>query len=106
MYVTIRIPIEPRTQLLEVPEAAVRPGNLVWRVRQGKLAIVPVNFVALADAAGAEGSRTALIHVEGSRDEATSSRLQPGDQVVVSALQFVRSGMAIETAVAGEQSGS
>jgi multidrug efflux pump subunit AcrA (membrane-fusion protein) len=105
MYVTIRIPIEPKTRLLEVPEAAVRPGNVVWRVRGGELAIVPVNFVALAEAE-AEGSRGALIYVDASSDASQPGALQPGDQVVVSPLHYVRTGMAIETAVVGEQSGS
>ena len=49
MYVTIRIQVDPQTPLLDIPEVAVRPGNKVWRVRNGKLAIIPVNFVTLLE---------------------------------------------------------
>ena len=92
MYVTIRIQVDPRTPLLKVPEPALQPGNIAWRVRDGKLALVPVSFVMLLEGNSTDigAVREALIYVEDAR------QLSAGDQVVTSPLTFVRTGMEVE----------
>jgi len=98
MYVTIRIQVDPETPLLEVPEDAVQPGNIVWRVRENKLAIIPVNFVTLLEQSADDGVnvRDALIYVD------DPGQLTASDQVVVSPLTFVRTGMDVEVSAAEE----
>ncbi len=92
MYVTIRIQVDPETPLLSLPEEALRPGNQVWRMRSGKLAIIPTNFVTLLERSADEGqvSHDVLVCVD------DPSLLTAGDQVIVSPLTFVRTGMDIE----------
>ncbi len=92
MYVTIRIQVDPRTPLLKVPESALQPGNIAWRVRDGKLARVPVSFVMLLEGNSTDTGavRETLIYVEDAR------QLSAGDQVVTSPLTFVRTGMDVE----------
>ena len=99
MYVTIRMQVNPETPLLDIPEEAVRPGNQVWRVRNGKLAIIPTNFITLTARSTDEGKpqHDVLAYVD------DPSQLTAGDQVVVSPLTFVRTGMDIEVSEAGEQ---
>ncbi len=99
MYVTIRIQVDPATPLLSIPEDALRPGNQVWRVRNGKLAIIPTHFVTLLTRLTDEGRevRDVLVYVD------DPSRLTAGDQVVVSPLTFVRTGMDIEVSDLGEK---
>ncbi len=103
MYVGVRIRVNPETPLLEIPEEAVRPGNRVWRVRKGKLAIIPVHFVTVLDdsgdgpptdrlEAGNKRSRNALVYVD------DASLLSGGDKVVTSPLTMVRSGMTVQMA--------
>ncbi len=93
MYVTVRIHARPTMELLEIPERALQPGNMIWRVRNKKLSIVPVNFVTLLDVPGSKGeadsSRDVLIYLD------DPSQLAAGDRVVVSPLAFVRSGMNV-----------
>jgi multidrug resistance efflux pump len=99
MYVTVRIQVEPRTALLRIPETALQPGNVVYRVRDQELAIVPVRFVRVVSSPATDAATTtaALIYVE------DPDALTAGDQVVVSQLAFVRSGM--EVAVFAESEG-
>jgi multidrug efflux pump subunit AcrA (membrane-fusion protein) len=99
MYVTIRIQVDPDTPLLSIPEDALRPGNQVWRVRNGKLAILSSHFVTLLEHSADEGgeARDVLVYVD------DASQLTAGDQVVVSPLTFVRSGMDIEVSEVEER---
>jgi multidrug efflux pump subunit AcrA (membrane-fusion protein) len=48
MFVTVRVLITPQVPLVSVPEEALKPGNVVWCVRDGKLAAVPVQIVQTA----------------------------------------------------------
>ena len=53
MFVTIKIRVQTPFSLIQVPEAAIRPGKRVWTVREGKLQIVgPVQLVKLVSANG------------------------------------------------------
>ena len=42
MYVTVLIDCRPEHPVLRIPESAMRPGNVVWLVREGKLRQVTV----------------------------------------------------------------
>ena len=90
MFVTVRIPVEPKLRLLEIPARALRPGNVVWRVRGGKLTLVEVELVRLVGGSGESVSDRAIIHVE------DAEALRAGDAVAVTPLLFVKSGMKIE----------
>jgi len=79
MYVTVKIHAEPQAKLVRVPEAAVRPGNKVWVVRDGKLAILDVHVVQTAD-------DTVIV---------LAGPLKDGDPVVVTPLAEVQQGMAV-----------
>ncbi len=98
MYVTVRIQVTPETPLLEVPEQGVRPGNQVWCVRDGKLVILPVNFVTMIDDNNVQqnGDRQALVYVDPPNAPDGASSLAAGDQVIITPLVFVRTGMDIK----------
>lgn len=91
MFVTVEIPVEPELRLLEIPARALRPGNVVWRIREGKLTLIDVELVRLTDGPSGRGDHEsrAIIHIE---DE---SALRAGDAVAVTPLLFVKSGMDI-----------
>jgi multidrug efflux pump subunit AcrA (membrane-fusion protein) len=96
MFVSIRIQAYPQTPLLRIPEEALQPGedenNVVWRVRDGRLVIIPVQFVSLINSTDRPegGTHDALIYVT------TPDSLQAQDQVVVSPMASVRSGMEVQ----------
>lgn len=97
MYVEIRIDVTPKTPLLEIPEQGLQPGNLVWCVRDSKVMILPVNFISLrttSDAGGSE-NRQALIYVDDTAPGGSAS-LKAGDEIVISTLDYVRTGMEVE----------
>lgn len=81
MYVTVRIPIDSPVPLLKLPTEAVRPGEQLWVVRDGRVVIVP----------------TSLVRVEGdvALVRQTGSALQAGDRVIISPLAAVADGMAV-----------
>ncbi len=83
MYVTVRIPITSSVPLLEVPAEAVRPGEQLWIVRDGKLKVVTVELVRV------DGD-SALLRQQ-------SVVLKVGDQIVTSPLASVSDGMAVTT---------
>lgn len=82
MYVELTIHAQPNATLLKVPERTIQPGNTVWRVRDGKLDIVPLANVRLLD-------DMALLPAAG-------SPLEPGDLIVTSPLAAVVEGMQVE----------
>ena len=43
MFVTVKLSVPTSRPLLAVPEAAIRPGNRIWAVRDGQLSIERVN---------------------------------------------------------------
>ena len=82
MFVKLLIHTRPQTPLLNVPELAMRPGNRVWRVRDGKLSVVPIQVISsMKDWAVIQPK------IEG--------QLTTADKVVVSPLAMVEEGMAI-----------
>ena len=72
----------------EVPALAVRPGNEIWVVRDGTLAIVPVRVIQRSD-------EVAYI---------TTPSLSEGGQVIVSNLNAPIEGMAVRVAAAEQGS--
>lgn len=81
MYVTIEIPLKGNVSLLEIPETAIRPGNLVWVVREGKLHAEKIRVV---DTSGDQ----LLV-------EMGVSGLQPGDRAVTSPMSVANEGMLV-----------
>ncbi|NQV23461.1 MAG: HlyD family efflux transporter periplasmic adaptor subunit [Rhodopirellula sp.] len=81
MYVSLEFHVDPRVPLLRVPEAAVRAGNILWLVRDGKLERHTANVARVVNG-------FALI-------PATKSGLQPGDLVVTSPLASELSGQPV-----------
>ncbi|MGB9689250.1 MAG: hypothetical protein ACPLY8_10210, partial [Thermogutta sp.] len=75
MYVSVRIHVNPKMAVLRVPERAIQPGNVVGRVRDGKLRMVPVEF--------------AQVVPEGALVIAPPELLREGDSVAVSPTPFV-----------------
>lgn len=81
MFVTVMIHSQPEAALLRIPAKAVRPGNVVWKAREGKLSIEPVHII---EARGDD----VILH-------AAASNLAAGDSIIVSPLPVVNSGMAV-----------
>lgn len=82
MYVTVRIPIKSRVPLLQVPAVAIRPGQQLWLVRDGKLQIIDVMLARIFET-------SALVQ------QHEDSVLRVGDKVVISPLASVTNGMAV-----------
>tara|TARA_R110002111_G_scaffold18931_2_gene46258 strand:+ start:91408 stop:92859 length:1452 start_codon:yes stop_codon:yes gene_type:complete len=81
MYVSIEIPLVGNVSLLKIPETAIRPGNLVWVVRDGKLHSEKIRVV---DTSGD------LLMVE-----LGASGLKPGDHAVTSPLSTASEGLQV-----------
>lgn len=75
MYVSVRIHVNPKMPVLRIPERAFQPGNVVGRVRDGKLRMVPVEL--------AQVTGTGALVV------APPEILREGDRVAVSPTPFV-----------------
>jgi len=81
MYVKVQLHTTPSEPLLSVPEIAVRPGNAVWAVRDGKL-----SHFTLPAARVTQGSVLVAPQV---------TELRAGDKVVVSPLPAAKEGMTV-----------
>ena len=84
MFVDVRIHTEPENPLVRVPDLAVRPGNRVWLLRDGQLAIQK------AVVAGVSGDDLLI--------DGHASGIKAGDRAIVSPLAEAVDGMAIEEA--------
>lgn len=82
MFVVTHIHASPDIELVAVPERAVRPGSVVWAVRDGKLAICHVEIVKI---------KNDIAYVD-----ATVSDLKSGAEVIVSPLAVSVDGMTVE----------
>ena len=83
LYVTIRIEVAPDADLVTLPERAVRPGNVIWRVIDDAIQIRTVQIAQVTRG-------VVLIHAD-------SRGLVAGDHVVVSPLATVKEGMPVRT---------
>jgi len=81
MFVTVRIKIDPQVALLGIPVNAVRPGDRLWVLRDGKLAIEPINVAIRVDG-------EALV-------VATTTSVKAGDEVITSPLPLAIEGMSL-----------
>lgn len=86
MYVKVLLHGGANEPLLSVPEGAVRPGNTVWVVRDGKLAHLHLPAARVAH-------DTVLVAPQ-------VTQLKPGDRVVVSPLPVAEDGMVVRTEAA------
>ena len=91
MYVTVALPVVPKTPLIEIPTEALRPDGQVWSVSNDRLVIHRVEVVrVLRD--------SVLIRAD-------STRLTPDDHVVVSPLATTYDGMTVRVRKTGASSG-
>jgi len=81
MYVTVTIHARPEIELLRLPERAIRPGNVVWTVREGRLNVDDVEVVQVVD-------EVAVVHAD-------RGQLVAGDRVIVSPLVIAEPNMAV-----------
>jgi len=81
MYVTVQLHAKPHIAIVSIPEGAVRPGNVVWRVVNGKLSIEQVTVIKVQD-------NTVLVLSD-------PQHLQAGDQIVVSPIAAAHDGMEV-----------
>jgi len=77
--VTVKIHTKPQASLVRISEAAVRPGNKVWVVRDGKIEILEVH----------------VVETTGNDAIVRAGPLEAGDHVVVTPLAEVRESMAV-----------
>lgn len=82
MFVQLLIHADPGTTLLRIPERCIQPGNVVWRVKDGRLDRVALRNHYLLD-------DSVLIPM-------ASSPLEPGDQLVISPLPVAVDGMQVD----------
>lgn len=81
MFVALEIHTEPQSDLLQVPEIAVQPGNRVWKVGGNRLQSADVRVVEISD-------DVAIL-------QADADLLAPGDRVVISPLASPPDGTTV-----------
>lgn len=81
MYVTISVHAQPQMTLLEIPQQAVQPGNVVWHVTDGRLMIRRLRVADSTD-------EVVLVYAE-------ASGLQAGMRLVCSPLALATNGMSV-----------
>lgn len=89
MFVHVRAVGRGDRTMLRLPQRGVQPGNVVWRVRDGRLDIVPV------EVAGSEGDDVLVDNVLLAGEGAS---LRAGDRIVVSPLATAVAGMPVREA--------
>lgn len=82
MYVQVTMHVESNRQLLRLPDRVVQPGNVVWRVREGKLDVVRLRNVTLLN-------DQVIV-------PATPEGLNAGDQIVATPLATATEGMSVD----------
>ncbi len=92
MYVTIEVQAAPNIPLWVVPKDAVRPGKILWLVRDGKLAKQSVRIVQTLE--------------DGVAIHAAGAKLSTADRVVVSPLAYPYEGRPVREAGSEEEASS
>ncbi len=87
MFVTVHIHAQPGAELLRVPEEAVRPGNRLWLVNDGKLRTAEVRVVQRHEG-------YAVVQGIGNR-EAEKPSVSAGMRAITSPLAVVEEGMHV-----------
>lgn len=90
MFVTVELRTNPREELVEVPEEAIRPGGVVWRVAEGKLQRLQIRVARVFNG-------RAFIH--------SGSGISDGDAIVTSPLSTETSGTEVEISNGRKQAG-
>ncbi len=83
MFVEVNIQVTPRSKLLRLPSAAIKPGNRVWTVEDGRLVANEARVVqsrgeevlVLADTGGLSAGDAIVVSPLSSPDEGTEVRL-------------------------------
>jgi multidrug efflux pump subunit AcrA (membrane-fusion protein) len=81
MFVRVRLHVPLKESLLTVPEAAIRPGNKLWVVRDGRLRVQPTTVVQV------HNGQALLMPAD--------ANVSVGTQAVTSPLPFVVDGMEV-----------
>lgn len=81
MFVTVDLKASPKVPLLEMPLTALRPGNEIWLVEDGKLRVRPVRVAKLLD-------DSVLVHHD-------PDNVSGGDKVVTTPLAVAIDGMQV-----------
>ena len=82
MFVTARIHVQPPVALLQMPQHAVQPGNVVWRVEEGVAGRVPITVAKLLE------DRVLV--------QADASAIAAGDRVIVSTVDGLSDGTLVQ----------
>lgn len=82
MFVHVELRTLPSEELIAVPEKAIRPGEVIWMVQNGKLQRLNVRVARVFGG-------IALLHAAG-------SGIRNGDAIVVSPISTETSGMPVE----------
>jgi hypothetical protein len=82
MFVVARIHASPHVELVAVPDRAVRPGGVVWAVRDGQLVIRDIEIVKIEND---------VVYID-----AAVSGLKAGEEVIVSPLATSVDRMPVE----------
>ena len=88
MFVHVRIHAQPNADLLRVPYDAMRPGNRLWLINDGKLRIVEVRVVQRQEG-------YAIVRAKAGGSDAASHRISAGMRVVTSPLAVAEEGMTL-----------
>jgi multidrug efflux pump subunit AcrA (membrane-fusion protein) len=94
MYVDVELHTQPQVDLFQIPIGAVRPGKVLWLVRDGKLTRTTVDIVQ-HDQVGDTDQGMVVVYSPG-------SVLKAGDQVVVSPLSYPHEGLAVTSEKAAQ----
>ena len=116
MFVRVQFQVKPTETLLSIPSAAIRPGNVVWVVRDGKLRTIAVRVARRI-------GKHILIYQESQRNteslqknnsnlesvskqtekesdpqkqSANAASLSTKDRLIVSPLSFIQDGLEVE----------
>ena len=81
MYVTVTLPVRPKTRLIEIPAEAVRANGQVWSVKDNRLVVHRVQAARVL-------SNSVLVR-------AGETNLKPDDRVVISPLSTTFDGMPV-----------
>ncbi len=86
MFVTVRIHAQPNAELLRVPEDAIRPGNRLWLVNDGKLRIAEVRVVQRHEG-------FAIVRAKVGGNEVAADSVSAGMRVITTPLAVAEDGM-------------
>lgn len=94
MFVTVALQVPQQDVFVKVPDAAIQPGQRVWRVQDGRLQqLGPLSLIRGGTETDALGQRRRFWLAP-----STQSGLEPGDRLLITPLQGARDGMQVAVA--------